>query len=79
MEANTEVWILGTLLVTLLAGIIGRYMGTSNKVTETSCSERRDKYNELILAKFKSVEDRLDLMTTMLQVLTNAQVVDNKK
>ena len=76
---ETAVIILSGILITVIAGIIGKSMGTSNKVSEETCAERRDKYNDLILAKFKAVEDRLDLITTMLQALTNAKVFEKSK
>ena len=58
-----------TLVVALISGIIGNYIGSWNSVKNPICSERRDSCQLLIAEKLASMEKKIDALT---------KLVDNK-
>jgi len=80
MEPLTPLgWVLATALITLAGGIVVKYMATQNRVSEATCAERRSEGDKLILAMFKTVEGRLDIIQGLLQSALSIDLKDNKK
>ena len=52
--------VLGGIVIGLISGAIGKYIGSCGKVDEEYCGERRLACNTLLETKFKAVNEKLD-------------------
>lgn len=60
--SNTEA-ILSAIVVALLSGIFGKYLGEKSKVSSIHCSERQMACRQLILEKLNNMEKSLKALT----------------
>ena len=54
-----------TLVVALISGIIGNYVGSWNSVKNSVCSERRNSCQSLLAEKLISMEKKIDALTKL--------------
>jgi len=50
-------WILALILLSTLTGIIGKYMGSENKVPAKLCEERRINCSKMLDARLQRIEE----------------------
>lgn len=60
-------YVLGALSITLISGIIGKFIGSNGKVKDKTCTERRSADSKLINEKLHSVNEKLDIIIAALK------------
>ena len=53
-------WILGTLFVTTVTGVIAHHMGSTNKVTEKTCKDHRETCSKNLNERLGRIEKSID-------------------
>ena len=56
-------YITSGLVVILVAGGFGKYIGESSKVSDTHCNEKRVSCQELLTEKIDNLADRIESLT----------------
>lgn len=58
--AEPTTMVLGSLVVALVSGIAGKFVGSYNKVSSSQCGERRQACNNIIIEKLDSLRKLLE-------------------
>jgi hypothetical protein len=58
--------ILVGIIIALVSGIVGRYIGATGKVSESACSQIRGACQNLLVEKMDNMSDRLDALTKII-------------
>jgi hypothetical protein len=57
----------GGMLVAVIAGLVGNFIGGHNKVSNTHCNERRKGCNNVIVVELRSMNEQITDMKKMLR------------
>ena len=55
--------VLGGLVIALVAGAVGKALGTNNNVKGTTCTERQHACQSLIIEKIDNLGDKVETLT----------------
>ena len=58
MDYTTQM--IGGLLIAVVSGILGKFIGSSDKVTEKHCSERQEACQKLLIVKIDNIGKKVD-------------------
>ncbi len=60
-------YVLGGALLSVVTGVVGKYIGSNGKVKEDTCDERRLTCNKLVDEKLHTIDSKLDIILTALK------------
>lgn len=55
--------ILGGVLISVVSGVVGKYIGERGKVTNSNCLDHREACQQLVLEKLNNLEKKVDSLT----------------
>ena len=56
--------VLSGVLIAFISGVIGKCIGSSKKISEDHCSEKRRSCQTLVIEKISNIDEKLDTLTT---------------
>ena len=59
--------VLGGLTVAMIAGIIGRFVGSNGKISDDHCEEKRTACRALLIEKIDNIDGKVDDLKTLIK------------
>lgn len=65
--------VLGGLVISVISGVVGKYLGNNNKVSTSNCLDHRDSCTKVMTVKFDNLNKKVDSIDNKLD-----KIISNK-